>query len=101
VRDAASFCAALCDREQQCDKALDHQTCKNACTNSYAAVFPKLREDVVELIVGCFDAKDCKTVLGGDVVGSCVSDAVAERRAERCRERLLRRRRCPRRRSAA
>jgi len=82
------------------DKALDHQTCKNACTNSYAAVFPKLREDVVELIVGCFDAKDCKTVLGGDVVGSCVSDAVASVAPSDARAPSATRR-CPRRRSAA
>lgn len=77
VHDAATFCGALCDRTQACDQALDHQTCKNSCTNSYAAVFPKLRGDVVDLIVGCFDSKDCKTVLTGDVVSTCVADAVA------------------------
>jgi hypothetical protein len=77
ARDAATFCQALCDREQACDTALDHQTCKNSCTNKNAAVFPKLREDVVDLIVTCFDAKDCKTVLGGSVVETCASEAVA------------------------
>jgi len=75
--DAESFCGALCDRTLTCDQALDVQTCKNSCTNSYAAVFPKLRGDVVSLIVGCFDAKDCKTVLAGDVVSTCIADAVA------------------------
>ncbi len=75
--DAESFCTSLCDRQQACDTGLDHQTCKNACTNQNAAVFPKLREDVVSLIVECFGAKDCKTVLQGDVVGTCASEAVA------------------------
>jgi hypothetical protein len=74
---AESFCTSLCDRQQSCDKGLDHQTCKNACTNQNAAVFPKLREDVVNLIVECFGNKDCKTVLQGDVVGTCASEAVA------------------------
>lgn len=77
VSDAASFCGALCDRENQCDTSLDGQTCKNSCTNSTAAVFPRLRSDVVQLIVTCFDDKDCKSVLGGDVVGTCASEAVA------------------------
>lgn len=75
--DAESFCTTLCDRQESCDKSLDVQTCKNACTNQNAAVFPKLREDVVSLIVECFGAKDCKTVLQGDVVGTCASEAVA------------------------
>ena len=40
-------------------------------------MFPKLRQDVVDLIVECFDAKDCKTVLEGSVVGTCAEEAVA------------------------
>jgi hypothetical protein len=75
--DAASFCAAMCSREQSCDKALDTQTCVNECTNADAAVFPRLRTDVVDLIVSCFDSKDCKTVLGGSFVGACTADAIA------------------------
>lgn len=75
--DAASFCAAMCSRVQACDKTLDTQTCENTCTNGNAAVFPRLRSDVVELIVQCFDSKDCKTVLGGGFVGACTADAVA------------------------
>jgi hypothetical protein len=31
----------------------------------------------VDLIVGCFDGKDCKTVLGGGFVGACTADAIA------------------------
>jgi hypothetical protein len=75
--DAASFCTAMCSRIQSCDKAIDSQTCENQCTNGNAAVFPRLRSDVVSLIVSCFDGKDCKTVLGGGFVGACTADAIA------------------------
>lgn len=75
--DAASFCSSLCGRQESCDTSLDVQTCRNSCTNGYAAVFPKLRQDVVGLIVQCFDAKDCKTVLEGSVVATCAEEAVA------------------------
>lgn len=75
--DAASFCASMCARVQSCDSTLDTQTCQNECTNGNAAVFPRLRTDVVELIVACFDGKDCKTVLGGGFVGACTADAIA------------------------
>lgn len=77
VSDVDSFCTSLCDRQQACDSGLDHQTCKNDCTNTNAAIFPKLREDVVNLMVECFGAKDCKTVLAGEVVNACASEAVA------------------------
>jgi hypothetical protein len=77
VTDAASFCKAMCGREQTCDMSLDTQTCENTCSNTNAAVFPRLRTDVVNLIVGCFDDKDCKTVLGGGFVGACTADAIA------------------------
>lgn len=77
VTDASSFCAAMCSRVQSCDKSLDSQTCGNECTNGNAAVFPRLRSDVVALIVQCFDGKDCKTVLGGEFVGACTADAIA------------------------
>ena len=75
--DAASFCSAMCSRIQTCDKSTDSQTCENQCANGNAAIFPRLRTDVVDLIVSCFDGKDCKTVLGGQFVGSCTADAIA------------------------
>jgi hypothetical protein len=75
--DAVSFCGSLCSRQESCDTSLDVQTCKNTCTNGFAAVFPKLRQDVVGLIMQCFDAKDCKTVLDGNVIGTCAEEAVA------------------------
>jgi hypothetical protein len=67
----------MCSRVQACDKSLDAQTCENECANGNAAVFPRLRSDVVDLIVECFDGKDCKTVLGGGFVGACTADAIA------------------------
>lgn len=77
VTDAASFCAAMCGREQSCNKTIDSQTCVNECTNANAAVFPRLRSDVVDLVVACFDGKDCKTVLDGEFLGACTADAIA------------------------
>lgn len=76
AHDVAGFCGAMCDRVQECDRALDHQTCKNQCTNANAAAFPKLRDDVVDLVLGCFTEKDCKAVLGG--IGACTADAAAQ-----------------------
>ncbi len=77
VTDATTFCGSMCARIQSCDATLDTQTCQNRCTNTNAAIFPRLRSDVVDLVVQCFDAKDCKTVLGGGFVGVCTADAVA------------------------
>jgi hypothetical protein len=74
---ADAFCAKYCGRVQACDNAADTQTCTNSCVNTSAAVFPKLRPDVVDAIAACFDAKDCKAVLGGSVVGACANEAVA------------------------
>jgi hypothetical protein len=77
ITSAQDFCGALCDREQKCDNALDTQTCANSCVNADAAVFPRLRPDVVSMIVDCFSGEDCKTVLAGAAVQSCASEAVA------------------------
>lgn len=72
-----AFCGKYCARVHDCDNASDEQTCTNSCVNSTAAVFPKLRPDVVDSIAACFDDKDCKTVLGGSVIGTCANEAVA------------------------
>lgn len=77
VASASSFCAALCERQESCDRTLDRQTCENACRNQNAAVFPRLRQDVVGNILTCVDEKDCKTVLSGGLVGACATEAVA------------------------
>ncbi len=77
ITSAQDFCSALCDREQKCDNSLDTQTCSNSCVNADAAVFPRLRSDVVSMIVDCFSGEDCKTVLAGAAVQSCASEAVA------------------------
>lgn len=75
--DAAAFCGGYCKRLVACDNTKDEQTCENTCKNLNAAIFPKLRADVVGKISSCINAKDCKTVLGSDVVGTCSAEAVA------------------------
>jgi len=78
ISDATAFCSGYCKRIGGCDNTRDVQTCENTCKNQNAAVFPKLRSDVVSKISTCIDALDCKTVLGSDVVSSCSAEAVAQ-----------------------
>ncbi len=75
--DPAQFCSTYCNRVSVCDNTRDQQTCQNLCANQNAATVPKLRADVVKLIQDCFGQKDCKTVLGSDVVATCSTEAVA------------------------
>jgi hypothetical protein len=75
--DAEKFCGTFCDRTVGCDDTRDEQTCKNACANQNAAIFPKLRADVVGLIEDCLTGKDCRTVLSSDVISTCQGEAVA------------------------
>jgi hypothetical protein len=75
--DSAAFCSGYCKKLVGCDNTKDEQTCENTCKNSNAAIFPKLRADVLGKVSSCINAKDCKTVLGSDVVGACSAEAVA------------------------
>lgn len=77
VTDVTSFCGALCARRAECDTSLDVQTCRNACTNASAASFPRLRGEVVDLVVACFETRDCKAVLGEELTGDCAKEAAA------------------------
>jgi hypothetical protein len=77
VPDSAAFCSGYCKKLVGCDNTKDQQTCENSCKNTNAAVFPKLRSDVLGKVSSCINAKDCKTVLGSDVVGACSAEAVA------------------------
>ncbi len=77
VPDAAAFCAGFCKKLVGCDNTKDEQTCENTCKNTNAAVFPKLRADVLGKVSSCINSKDCKTVLGSDVVTTCSAEAVA------------------------
>ncbi len=75
--DSAAFCSGYCKKLVGCDNTKDEQTCENTCKNANAATFPKLRADVLGKVSSCINAKDCKTVLGSDVVGTCSAEAVA------------------------
>lgn len=77
VPDAAAFCGGYCKKLVGCDNTKDQQTCENNCKNTNAAVFPKLRSDVLGKVSSCINGKDCKTVLGSDVVSACSAEAVA------------------------
>jgi hypothetical protein len=74
---ASTFCGDYCTRLNACDNTKDEKTCSNACTNGNAATLPKLRSDIVQLISTCLQGKDCKTVLGGTVLGTCSDEAAA------------------------
>jgi hypothetical protein len=76
--NVTTFCGSLCDRSVSCDNTMDRQTCANACTNANIAVFPKLRSDVVDLMVSCVQKRDCKTVLGSDLTEGCAGEAAAQ-----------------------
>lgn len=74
---ASSFCGGYCTRLHTCDQTKDQKTCENSCANGNAATLPKLRSDIVGLISSCIDKEDCKTVLGGTVLGTCSAEAAA------------------------
>ena len=73
-----NVCATYCGRAGQCDKTRDVQTCTDACTAANAAVFPKLRDDVLSKIVTCVKSRDCKSTFGGNVLDFCAREAAAQ-----------------------
>ena len=75
--DPQGFCSGLCGRVHSCDNTQDEQTCADSCTNTNAAILPKLRGDVVSATETCIENKDCATVLGSNFVSVCVSQAAA------------------------
>jgi len=75
--DPLVFCNGYCKKLVGCDNARDEQTCQNTCKNQNAAIFPKLRVDVLSKVSSCIDQRDCKTVLSSDVIAKCSDEAVA------------------------
>ncbi len=73
----ADFCASYCKKLNTCDTTRDAQTCTNSCGNKYAATLPKIRGDVVGLMETCFQNKDCMSVLKGNSISNCASEASA------------------------
>lgn len=71
------FCSDMCARTSACDSTKDQQTCAAECSNAFAVVLPKLRNDVVSALESCMGSKDCKTVLGGKLLGVCIDEVIA------------------------
>lgn len=76
--EVQSFCANYCANIKACDAKIDERTCSNNCENVNAALFPKLRSDVVSGISACFDEKDCKSTLSGNFDAACMKEAQAK-----------------------
>ncbi len=72
------YCTESCTKSHGCDKTVDVQTCSNTCKNDFAAVGPKLRDDFLGSITGCFGSQDCVAVLDNEALGKCTDEAVAE-----------------------
>ncbi len=71
------FCGNYCQKLSTCDHTRDLQTCTNSCNNEFAAVFPKIRGDVVTMMENCTDSNDCATALGSGDIGQCATQAEA------------------------
>ena len=71
------FCNSICGRQHTCDTTSELQTCTSNCQNENAAMFPTLRGDIVTSIEACLPDEDCATVLKGNALTECVSEAVA------------------------
>ncbi|HEY2899531.1 MAG TPA: hypothetical protein VGL59_03065 [Polyangia bacterium] len=74
---AQDLCTAFCTRVTTCDTTRDLQTCTNACTNADAALFPRLRADLVAATAQCVQTKDCATIAHETALQGCVNEAAA------------------------
>jgi hypothetical protein len=75
---AADWCQSVCARVLSCDSSTDKSVCVDKCTNKNSAIVPRLRADVVNSALGCFDAKDCASVLDGSAWPACMATATAD-----------------------
>jgi hypothetical protein len=73
----SDFCTTYCGKLSSCDNTRDEQTCSASCDNQLAAMFPKLRSDIVSTIETCIKAADCKTSLDGGTIATCATQAEA------------------------
>src|SRR5262245_42301456 len=74
-----AICSSYCQHLTDCDRSRDERTCTNACDNANAALLPKMRDDVKQLIADCVTKADCKTMLddGNLVLSRCTNEAAA------------------------
>jgi len=73
----SDFCSTYCGKLSTCDNTRDEQTCSASCDNQLAAMFPKLRSDIVSTIESCITSQDCKTSLDGGTIATCATQAEA------------------------
>ena len=73
----SDFCSGYCGKLTTCDNTRDAQTCAASCNNQLAAIFPKLRSDVVVSVESCIESQDCKTSLDSDTIATCATQAEA------------------------
>ncbi len=74
---AMDLCASFCQRVSTCDTTRDDQTCVASCTNANAAVFPKLRVDLIDAAAACVAQDDCATITHDGALASCMVEAAA------------------------
>jgi hypothetical protein len=74
---AMDLCTSFCQRVSTCDTTRDDQTCVASCTNANAAVFPKLRTDLVDAAAACVAQDDCATITRDGALASCLVEAAA------------------------
>jgi hypothetical protein len=75
--EVRSFCGTLCQRTRVCDTSRDEAICLETCANTNASIVPKLRADVLAEAVQCLVAKDCASILMGNVANGCFKQAIA------------------------
>jgi len=74
---AMDLCTSYCQRVSTCDTTRDDQTCVASCTNANAAVFPKLRVDLLDAAAACVAQDDCATITHDGALASCMVEAAA------------------------
>lgn len=72
--DPTSLCATFCARNAACDSKLDEQTCNTTCDDKLGGM-KKVRADLLGAARECFEASDCREVLGGDRLAECIAES--------------------------
>ena len=73
--DSSSFCDSYCTKNATCDSRLDAQTCRTKCDDEVSTSLKRHRSDVVAGAARCFEASDCRQILGGSQLGECMKEA--------------------------
>lgn len=73
--EASSFCDSYCKKQESCDSRVDVQTCAVRCDDGVTSTLERLRADLVDATRACFEASDCRQVLGGKRLSECIDEA--------------------------